>query len=311
MIVTCPSRNKITQGYKSTHHAYDFSGRGDLNAYACQDCKCIQSVDRYVSSWISTPPLTTRDYGNFAKFLHTDGTFSLYAHLERGSVPRVGDVFAEGERVATIGNTGNSTGTHLHFEYRNAANINQPVEFKQDGGYMPPDDGALKELQERYNKLEEEYKLEQQRVVDCRNDRTDLLTQIDRMRLEFDKERDDLNVRIAAAEAGQKAEKEARQEIVRTLSTLLQSTQNWPDIEKAIVGLIGIEDLLNKERKAHNDTVEAKLAAERKIKELENEVERLEKELKKAKGIDDASTHELVIEVYQRIISRLKQITRR
>lgn len=179
------------------------------------------------------------------------------------------------------------------------------------GDIMPPDEGALKELQERYNKLEEEYKLEQQRVVDCRNDRTDLLTQIDRMRLEFDKERDDLNVRITAAEAGQKAEKEARQEIVRTLSTLLQSTQNWPDIEKAIVGLIGIEDLLNKERKAHNDTVEAKLEAQRKIKELENEVERLEKELKKAKGIDDASSHELVIEVYQRIISRLKQITRR
>jgi len=54
--------------------------------------------------------------GNFVRVLHDDGTMSVYLHLMRGSVVvREGDKVAVGAPLARSGNTGNSTGPHLHF----------------------------------------------------------------------------------------------------------------------------------------------------------------------------------------------------
>ncbi|MCP6329972.1 M23 family metallopeptidase, partial [Klebsiella pneumoniae] len=54
--------------------------------------------------------------GNFVRILHDDGTMGVYLHLMRGSVQvREGQYVNGGERIARSGNTGNSTGPHLHF----------------------------------------------------------------------------------------------------------------------------------------------------------------------------------------------------
>lgn len=134
--VVRPSKNRLTQGYSRSHRAYDFSGYGDPNVYACKKGKVVISIDTCDKNWLqghSGDPspwrLTTQDYGNFCKILHTNGSFSLYAHLRRGSVPRIGSIVQAGEKIAIIGNSGNSTGKHLHFEYRSNNNINLPVEF--------------------------------------------------------------------------------------------------------------------------------------------------------------------------------------
>jgi hypothetical protein len=56
-------------------------------------------------------------YGRYLRVAHSDGSQSLYAHLSR-VVAQLGQRCLAGQVVALSGSTGNSTGPHLHYEYR-------------------------------------------------------------------------------------------------------------------------------------------------------------------------------------------------
>ncbi len=60
-------------------------------------------------------------FGNFIVISHADGIQTLYAHLSSLSVS-VGDSVDQGEKIGAMGNTGRSTGSHLHFETHGIAN---------------------------------------------------------------------------------------------------------------------------------------------------------------------------------------------
>ena len=62
---------------------------------------------------------TYRSYGEYVVINHHDGTMTLYAHMLAGS-RRVsaGQTVKQGQVIGTVGSTGNSSGTHLHFEVR-------------------------------------------------------------------------------------------------------------------------------------------------------------------------------------------------
>ena len=55
-------------------------------------------------------------YGNFVKIINDDGTVCLYAHMEYTSV-KVGQRVSKGQVIGRMGNSGNSYGGHLHWEF--------------------------------------------------------------------------------------------------------------------------------------------------------------------------------------------------
>jgi murein DD-endopeptidase MepM/ murein hydrolase activator NlpD len=69
-------------------------------------------------------------YGKMLEIDHGNGLVSRYAHTSQMLV-KEGDFVMRGQRVATVGSTGRSTGPHLHFEVRLNGVPQNPVRFLQ------------------------------------------------------------------------------------------------------------------------------------------------------------------------------------
>lgn len=60
-------------------------------------------------------------YGKYLAIEHSNGTQTLYAHMSSVAVSQGSNV-VQGQVIGYVGSTGNSTGSHLHFEVRGARN---------------------------------------------------------------------------------------------------------------------------------------------------------------------------------------------
>ena len=101
------------------HYGVDFNGPTGLPVYAAAD-GVVLHAEREPA------------YGNAIVIDHGHGYKTLYAHLSRIGV-RKGDRVERGETIGALGNTGRSTGPHLHYEvFYNNRNLN-PLDFMFDG----------------------------------------------------------------------------------------------------------------------------------------------------------------------------------
>ena len=132
---------KITQNYGENHVGVDIVGTTGGSSYikAHSDGVVYNVVDGKNNDRNSSG---INSYGNYIQLKHSDGYYTLYAHLKKGLKLKKGDVVKEGSVIGTMGNSGNSTGTHLHFEVRNPNNyVIDPTKYlNEDLPYERGDD---------------------------------------------------------------------------------------------------------------------------------------------------------------------------
>ncbi|WP_327695556.1 M23 family metallopeptidase [Streptomyces sp. NBC_00459] len=113
------SFNQAGNMWSSTHSGQDFAVPSGTKVVAAHGGTVVKAGGNGAGDGSA--------YGNAVVIKHGNGTYSQYAHLSRISV-KVGQVVATGQRIALSGNTGNSSGPHLHFEIRTTANYGSAVD---------------------------------------------------------------------------------------------------------------------------------------------------------------------------------------
>ena len=111
-----PTEGRITQRSWHCHHAVDVANSEGTPIYAADSGSVV------VAGW------KEGGYGYTVVINHGNGFHTLYAHLSVISVS-VGESVAKGQQVGLMGNTGHSTGSHLHFEIREGSQLCDPLEF--------------------------------------------------------------------------------------------------------------------------------------------------------------------------------------
>ena len=111
-----PMKGQITQGYRGeAHHGIDIAAPEGTTVKAAKEGDVSQV------GWSDI-------YGNVIIIDHDDGSQSLYGHLSGLSV-KVGWPVLAGGKIGTCGNTGRSSGPHLHFEIRKNGTTVDPMTF--------------------------------------------------------------------------------------------------------------------------------------------------------------------------------------
>ena len=121
-----PSGMPVDQGWMSSKYGYrndPFTGKRQFHSGI--DFAATQGTSIFsAASGVVTKVTNKADYGLSVEVDHRNGYVTHYAHVLEVLVKK-GDIVKQGQGIAKVGNTGRSTGPHLHFEViKNGKTIN-------------------------------------------------------------------------------------------------------------------------------------------------------------------------------------------
>ena len=152
------SSDRVTQRFGSGHTGTDIGHSGS------NETEPIYATESGTVTWVQTGygnlmgqagvEGTNASYGNLVQVTFEDGSYAIMAHLSDVAVQE-GDQVVAGQQIGNMGNSGWSSGAHLHFElhaadgslldstaYLEGKNMNSPVGGTRGSGYTPSGSGS-------------------------------------------------------------------------------------------------------------------------------------------------------------------------
>ena len=129
----CPSSTYVTSryGYR-THPIF-----GDQRFHSGIDISANEGAT-IIAADSGTVSVATYDssYGNYVTVYHSNGTYTLYAHMSSLAVS-AGQTVSQGDTIGYAGSTGWATGPHLHFEIRSNGGTVDPLAYFSNYSLAP------------------------------------------------------------------------------------------------------------------------------------------------------------------------------
>jgi murein DD-endopeptidase MepM/ murein hydrolase activator NlpD len=137
--------HRVSQGFNGSHthkgrsaYAVDFAMKTGTKIYAAREGVVVKTKSNSNRGGNSKE---FRSSGNYVTIAHSDGTLATYYHLkQKGVVVKIGQKVQRGSHIAYSGNTGYSSGPHLHFAVFKAISASQthtvPVKFISANGVL-------------------------------------------------------------------------------------------------------------------------------------------------------------------------------
>ncbi len=129
----CPSCTYVTSKFGMREHPLfgderPHTGR-DIGAQAGAEVKAADSGTVAVATYSSS-------YGNYVTIYHSNGDYTLYAHMSSLTVT-AGQNVTQGDVIGYVGSTGWASGPHLHFEIRVNGSTVDPTSYFSGLSYAP------------------------------------------------------------------------------------------------------------------------------------------------------------------------------
>ena len=110
-------------GKAHSHTGIDIPAPGGTPIQACKSGQVVPSAYHY-------------SYGNYVVIDHGNGNSTLYAHMSSRAVSE-GQMVSQGQTIGAVGDTGNTSGPHLHYEVRRNGRGRRGRAAKATAGFAP------------------------------------------------------------------------------------------------------------------------------------------------------------------------------